>query len=149
MSAFVGHQGPPIRAGVAADAGLRKICVQRGDHLRALADRGGDPLDRARADVADREDARQAGFERALDVAPGANKALVVERDAGAGQPVGIGFGADEQEEVTDRARSFLHLNRGNGSGSLAECRPCPSSAMTDVSRKISMFGVAAMRSTR
>ncbi len=53
---------------------MRKICVQRSDHLSALADCGRHPLDRTRADIADRKDTRQAGFERALDVAAGANK---------------------------------------------------------------------------
>ena len=43
--------------------------MQSGDHLGAVADRRGDPLDRAGADVADGEDAAPAGFERQSAVA--------------------------------------------------------------------------------
>jgi len=40
--------------------------VQGGDDLRAFSDRRGDPLDRARAHVADREHAEPARLERSL-----------------------------------------------------------------------------------
>src|SRR5216683_933055 len=38
--------------------------MQRRHHLRALADRGGDPLDRTGTDVADSKDAAATGFQR-------------------------------------------------------------------------------------
>ena len=57
--------GPPLERGLRGmSAGLREIGVQRRDHLRAFADRGGDALDRAGADVADGEDAAAVGLQR-------------------------------------------------------------------------------------
>ena len=56
------HASLPFGARSARRVG--QIGVERGHHLRALADRGGHPLDRAGADVADGEDARQAGLQR-------------------------------------------------------------------------------------
>jgi len=81
--------------------------VQCCDDLCAVTDRGGDPLDRAAAYVADRENAGQIGFEHTSNVAAGTDEALGVECDAGAREPVGIGVCADEQEQMAARqARS-------------------------------------------
>ena len=53
-----------------APAGLiGEIFVDRRDDLGAVADRGRDPLDRGRANVADREHAAAAGFQRQAAVA--------------------------------------------------------------------------------
>src|SRR5579862_76412 len=59
--------------------------MQRGDDLRALADRRGDTLDRARADVADGEDARAACLQQAAIAAglhAGQHESLGVQRYA-------------------------------------------------------------------
>src|SRR5882724_7560876 len=44
--------------------GVAEEAVQRGDHLRPLADCAADPLDRSRAHVADGKNARHRGFQR-------------------------------------------------------------------------------------
>jgi len=80
--------------------------VQRGDHLGALADRRGDAFDRGCANVADGEHAAPAGLQRVLMIArigTGQHKAFGIERDAGAGKPIGVRLGADEQEQVPQR----------------------------------------------
>jgi hypothetical protein len=59
--------------------------VQRRDDLCTFTHRGRDPLDRAAAYVANREDAGQIGFKRALEITSGTNETFVVECDAGAG----------------------------------------------------------------
>src|SRR5262249_47490807 len=86
----------------------RQERVQRRHHLCALADRGGDPLHRAAADVADSEDARPAGLEgmpiAGAGLGAGANEAMAVERDAALGEPRGIRIGADEKEELRGAA---------------------------------------------
>ena len=81
------------------------------DHRGAFADRGGDALGRAGPNIADREDARQAGFERQPDAVAlrraGDDEALLVDLDA-AMQPIGIGVGADEEEQVPQRMFDFI-----------------------------------------
>jgi hypothetical protein len=75
--------------------------MQRRDDLSALADRGGDPLDRRCADIADGEDAAPAGLQRmakTAGVGAGQHEALGVQLNAGAGKPIGVRLGADEQE---------------------------------------------------
>jgi hypothetical protein len=52
-------------------AEFRKKGVQCGDDLCALSDGRGNALDRTRAHIADREYARQVGFERPVDVCAG------------------------------------------------------------------------------
>ena len=82
--------------------------MDRSNHLRAVADRGRDALDRAGADVADGEDAAAAGFQRIAVVArlgAGQDEAAIVELEAGSRQPVGVGLRADEGEEVPAPAR--------------------------------------------
>jgi hypothetical protein len=69
-----------------------------GDHDRALADGGGDALDRSGADVADGEDARARG---GVAVA-GRHEALGVEIDE-AGEPAGVRRRADHHEEAGGR----------------------------------------------
>ena len=66
VGAFVGHQILRQSAGARLCRRLRQEGVQRGHHLGAFADRGGDALDRARARVADREHAGQAGLQRPM-----------------------------------------------------------------------------------
>ena len=116
MPAFVGHQILPVKRRLSGlSAGLREIGVQRGHHLRAFADGGGDALDRAGAHVADREDAAAVGLERMAPGAhlrPGADEALGVQRDAALRQPVGVRIGADEQEQMADRLRDLLAVAR-------------------------------------
>src|SRR6185436_12600843 len=85
---------------------------------RSLADRRGDALDRAGADVARAEHARQAGLEeerpptgrpalavelRLDEIGTGADESLLVERDA-AVQPGAVRLGAGHEEDVRDRA---------------------------------------------
>lgn len=73
--------------------------MESGDHLRSVTDGGGDALDGVGAHIAHREDALAAGFEDLLSVASlGArqNEPALIQPDAGSGQPVGIGLGADE-----------------------------------------------------
>ncbi len=85
--------------------------MQRRDDLRAFADRGSDAFDRFGADVADGENAAAARLQRmaiAAGIFAGQYKAFGVERDARAGEPVGIRIGADEQEQMADRPPYFL-----------------------------------------
>src|SRR5450432_3233304 len=88
---------------------IAEKAVQRGNHLRPLADRAADPLDRAGAHVAHREDAGHGGFElRArtaeieLRLRAGDHEASTVERDAAAIEPAGGGIGADEKKQIAD-----------------------------------------------
>ena len=77
---FVGHQDLVVEATASAALPFRgEIGVQRGDHLGALADGGGDPLDRSGAHVADGEHAGAVGFQRVTPLAAviaGAHEAL-------------------------------------------------------------------------
>ena len=69
------------------------------NHLGAVADRRRHPFDRAGTNVADREYATPAGFEREFAVAglvAGQKEAARVAFQARRRQPVGIGLGADE-----------------------------------------------------
>ncbi len=72
-----------------------------------FADRGGDPLGRAGTHVSDGKDAWTTGFERQPLTVTGAlsreDEARSVERHT-AVEPVRIGIGTDEQEEVARRA---------------------------------------------
>jgi hypothetical protein len=77
--------------------------VQRRHHLRALADRAADPLDRAGADIADGEYAGNRGFQLRhrppvilLGLRAGDDKTAAIDGDAAAVEPVGGGIGADE-----------------------------------------------------
>jgi hypothetical protein len=80
-----------------------------GDHLRALADRGGDALRRARAHVADREDPVAARLQRRPTVAEvGADEALRVAFDVRLVQPGGVRLGADQEEQMPDLAPRLL-----------------------------------------
>src|SRR3954452_13929761 len=93
------------------DAGVLEVLVHEGDGHAALADRGGDALDRSVADVAAGEDAGHARLEqvgvalgrpaaRRAHVRAREHEALRVERDL-LGQPFRLGVGADEDEETT------------------------------------------------
>ena len=97
---------------------LRRVAekaVDRRHHLRALADRAADPLDRAGAHVADREHAGHGGFQRGdrpaairFALRAGQHEAAAIERDAAAVEPAGRGIGADEQEQVADVEAMFF-----------------------------------------
>ena len=79
-------------------------------HHRALADRGRATLDRPRANIAYREDARHVRLQDALGTGPLAreDEAVVVERDR-AGEPVGVGCGSEEEEEGNEaRTATFM-----------------------------------------
>jgi hypothetical protein len=73
-----------------------------GDHRGAFPDSGRNSLGRSSAYVANREDAGLAGFQR-LRALAGHDEPFIIGLDT-AGQPLGIGVGADEQKEVPQRA---------------------------------------------
>lgn len=68
------------------------------NYRRTFADAGGDALNRARAHVANGEDARPGGLERQGAFA-GQDEAFGVGLDA-ADKPSGVGISADKQEQV-------------------------------------------------
>ena len=82
-------------------SGRREQGVQLTDDRRAFAYRRGDTFRGAGADVADGEDAGNAGLEAS---GPGAfageHEASGVEGDGAGAQPTGVRVGADESEEV-------------------------------------------------
>src|SRR5258705_377325 len=80
----------------------------------ALADRAADALHRARAHVADRENARHARLQRQLQVLRRRDEAAVVDRHVATLEPLGARLGAEEEEHVADPAR--LGLARVAGS---------------------------------
>src|SRR5581483_104266 len=95
---------PP--AGLGPAVRLLQVLVHESDRHAALADRGGDPLDRAVADVAAGEDAGAARLEQLRvavelplpgggDVGAGEDIAALVEGDLGR-QPRRLGVGTDE-----------------------------------------------------
>ena len=85
------------------DVGGEALVDEAHDH-RALADRGRAALDRPRANIANREDARHARLEDALGTGRLAreDEAVVVERN-GAPEPVGTRCGSEEEEEERER----------------------------------------------
>ena len=88
----------------------RQVRVQRRHHLSAFADCRSHALDRFCAHVADGEDAAAGGFQRMAfgsGLRSGENETLRVESDAGTGKPIRIRVGADEQEQMVDRASHF------------------------------------------
>src|SRR3954454_938702 len=121
------------------DAGVLEVLVHEGDGHAALADRGGDALDRSVADVAAGEDAGHARLEqvriapgpqaaRLAHVRAGEHEALRVERDL-LREPSRLGVGADEDEEAAgvdagdlvglavadvDRLQRALAVHRGH-----------------------------------
>ena len=84
--------------------------MQRRHHLRALADRRRDALDRAGAHVADRKDAPRlvSSGRRPHASRAGQHEPLGIQRHAGSGQPIGVRIRADEQEQVANRPPHFL-----------------------------------------
>lgn len=102
-----------LRPSLASCGARRQIGVQLGHNSGALADCGANAFDRARADVAHGKNAGNTGLERrrtgtrGVRVLAGLNKALGVERHA-AMQPTRRRFGADKQEEVTQRLFSYI-----------------------------------------
>jgi len=96
-----------ISPGLLERQGARgQVGVQLRHHLRALADRRRDALDRSGAGVPDGEHARQARFQSLAGWArrgSGHHKALGVELRARRSEPVGIGLRPDEQEQMAQR----------------------------------------------
>src|SRR5436305_1189608 len=85
---------------------LRKIRMKRGDGLRPLAHRGGDPLDGAGAHVPDGKDTADARLQRRMilsQIAAGADEAFAVHSDCGRLQPIRIRLRATEQKYMADR----------------------------------------------
>src|SRR5215813_8774795 len=84
-------------------SGRREQGLQLTNDRRAFADRRGDTFRGARADVADGEDAGNAGLEASRPGAlAGEHEASVVEGDGAGAQPTGVRVSADESEEVAD-----------------------------------------------
>ena len=76
--------------------------------IESISIRRRDALDRAGAHVTDGEDPAPAGLERvarATHLGARQHESALVEPDAGVRQPVGVGLGADEQEQVLHRQR--------------------------------------------
>src|SRR5512132_444689 len=93
----------PCASANSGHAGIEEL-VHRLDHDRALADDGGDALDRSRADIADREDAGpgrrvRRGQRHAVRILAGSDEALGVEIEATI-EPIGVGLGPDHHEHV-------------------------------------------------
>ena len=101
------------------------------DGNRSLTDGAGDSLDGTVADITGGEDTRQAGFEWergavgrpgvGRHVGSGEDEPVVVQAD-GVAQPVGVGFGADEDEDggrgdlfAASRLGVLEHLRSGVG----------------------------------
>jgi hypothetical protein len=129
-------------------AAFREKGVQCGYDLCALSDGRGNALDRTRAHIADREYARQVGFERPVDVCAGTHEPLVIEHHPRPRQPFGIRIGADEYKQVADRE---LPLFTGSV-GATADRVENPVLPVESGERRLGkepMFGVAVMRSTR
>src|ERR1700686_4192546 len=88
--------------------------MQRGDNLRTLAYSRGNSLHRCRTHIANGEYASESGLEcvssggGTSDRIAGRHEALCVQRHAGAGQKMGVGFRADEQEQMADWPRCYL-----------------------------------------
>src|SRR3984885_7205113 len=93
--------------------GVVEVAVQRGNDLRALADRAADALDRPRTHIADRENAwhrrierrcgRRSAVWRARDDKTGA-----IDLHAAALEPAGGRIGAHEQEKIAGIKPVFL-----------------------------------------
>ena len=78
------------------------------DDLSSVTDRCGDTLCRTRADIADRKNTRATRFQRlSAERATGEHESLAIESDARVAQPRAVRIGANEEEQMTDRA---LHL---------------------------------------
>src|SRR4051812_29433524 len=80
--------------------------MQRRNHLGAFTDSRRDPLDRAGAHVADREYTAAAGLQQAVGapLLSGEHKTFGIERNTGAGEPIGVRLRADEHEQMADFA---------------------------------------------
>jgi len=102
-----------------------KEAVQGRHHLGAFAHRGGDPLDRARADIADGEHTAPAAFQEPAIAGglSGQHEAIGIERHVRVGEPIGVGLRADEQEEVADR---LPHVLAGGAPPAPPGCRRGP-----------------------
>src|SRR3954463_2364824 len=85
-------------------AGSSEIGVDLRHDGGALADRATDALHRARAHVADRENARHARLQRQRQILRRLDEAAVVDRHVAILQPLGARLGAEEEEHVADRA---------------------------------------------
>ena len=84
--------------------------VQCRDDLRALAHRSGDTLDRARADIADREHAWAICLQQVAIVAglgAGQHESLSIKRYAGSVEPIRVRIRPDKEENVADGPPCF------------------------------------------
>jgi len=84
--------------------------MERRHHLRAVADRGGNALDRAGAYVSDCEYPPPAGFKRQpsrAGILAGADEAAGINLQPRLLQPIGVGLGTDERKELADRPLTF------------------------------------------
>jgi len=108
--------------------------MHEGDGHAAVADRRGDALDRAGADVAAGEDPGHARLEqvrvalerpaaRRAHVGAREDVAALVQRDS-VGKPAGVGVCADEDEEPARRWRAVSPVERSRTS--IASSAPSP-----------------------
>ena len=79
-------------------------------HGCALAYRRRHPFDRAAAHVANREYALAVGCQQMASARAGNHKTLIIKRYVAAGQPIGVGLGADEREDMLDYTNK-LYIN--------------------------------------
>ena len=117
------------------------------DDRRAFADSRRDPLCGARPDIADREDARPAGLKRQSGRPARHDEPFVVGVNA-APEPLSIGIGADEEEDVTQLASARAAVTMtDDGSGETV--RPVAFKSHTSLPICTATLGNAAMRSIR
>src|SRR5205823_6312330 len=95
--------------------GIAEKAMQRRYHLRALADRAAEPLDRSRAHVADGEHAGHRSFQRRHKPSvilfgrrAGHHKTPAIEGDAATVEPAGGRIGADEQKEIAEAGAALF-----------------------------------------
>src|ERR1700733_5651476 len=91
--------------------GVSQYCMERRDHLRALADRRGDALYRCRSHVADGENTaprRLQCMATTAGIFAGEDEPLGIEPDSRSAKPAGFWFSADEQKQMLDLATHFV-----------------------------------------
>ncbi len=82
-------------------------------------------------------------------VRAGQHKTLGVERDAGAGQPIGVRLGADEEEQVADRPPHLCRRPRLTPAHRLEHAVAALEAADLAPAVSTSTLGSPSMRSTR
>ena len=127
MDAFVSHGSFRGSDDGGTIAGVGQKRVDHRDHLRALADGGGDPFGRSRPHVTDREHAVAARPERQVPIAEiraRTHEALGVEHDVGFRQPVGVRFRTNEQEDMSERLARLRRRRRTAPADRLEDATP-------------------------